>query len=483
MNMTNVGTQSVRTCDLVTQLTRGTKWLLLTSLLYVAWIDTARAIAQERERHVIVVSLDGLAAYLLDDPKASLPTIRKIASEGCVVEGGMKVVNPSVTWPNHTTLVTGVRPEKHGVLANGMLIRSGIGSPIVVEPKHDQSEMVRVATVVDAAHAAGLTTGDINWPCTRGSKSLDDSFPDVPDMLSHTTPRLRSELVQMGLLDDPTDESFAKKSGPARDWVWTEAACHLIRERKPNLLLVHLLNVDSTHHLLGPQTPGGYTANALIDLMLGRIIDATRDAGILDKTTFIVVSDHGFTTTPKALMPNVMLRQKGFLTADNGKLGAARVHVIPEGGIGLIYCTNPGEADRERKQIRELFINQEGVADVILPDRFKEYGLPFPREYSQAPDAVLVAKDGYSVSASLDGDAFVVGNVEAKTSLGSHGFISTNPRMNALCILWGYGIRKGGKLERIENVDIAPTIADLLGIHEFQADGKSLKAAFETRGN
>src|SRR5262245_52515947 len=74
------------------------------------------------DRHVIVVCIDGLAAYLLDDPKVPLPTIRRLAREGCVAEGGMEVCNPSVTWPNHTTLVSGVRPAKHGVLANGVLV-------------------------------------------------------------------------------------------------------------------------------------------------------------------------------------------------------------------------------------------------------------------------------------------------------------------------------------------------------------------------
>src|SRR5262245_5930175 len=101
---------------------------LLVMLLSVPVAVSAAAPA----RHVIIISVDGLAAYLLDDPKAALPTIRKLARDGALAEGGMKVSNPSVTWPNHTTLVTGVRPEKHGVLANGVLVRSGPGVPVFV---------------------------------------------------------------------------------------------------------------------------------------------------------------------------------------------------------------------------------------------------------------------------------------------------------------------------------------------------------------
>jgi predicted AlkP superfamily pyrophosphatase or phosphodiesterase len=438
-------------------------------------------LAAERDRHVIVVSLDGLAAYLVDDPKAPLPTIRALARSGTIVEGGMKVSNPSVTWPNHTTLVTGVRPEKHGVLANGVLVRGGIGSPTKVDPKRDQQDLVRVPTIVDLAHAAGLTTGEINWPCTRGSKSFDDSFPDVPDNLLHTTPRLRAELVAQGLLTDETDAAFKENSSVGRDLVWTEAACHLIRERKPNLLLVHLLNVDGTHHTLGAQTAAGYTANAYADMCLSRIVGAIDEAGIRDQTTLIVLSDHGFTSTPKALRPNVLLRQKELLKEAAGKLTEARVHVIPEGGIGLVYCTNPGEAEADRQRVKELFTGQEGIADVVLPDRFAEYGLPQPREYEQAPDAVLVAKDGYAISGSVEGETFVTSNTEAKTALGSHGFISTSKKMNALCVLSGKGIRRGGKLEHVENIDVAPTIAKLLGIEGLSADGKPLAGALVTQ--
>ncbi|MEO8496731.1 MAG: alkaline phosphatase family protein [Planctomycetota bacterium] len=454
------------------------RWMLVACLL--AWLgcySVSSAHAAESERHVVVVSLDGLAAYLVDDPKVPLPTIRQLAREGCIVDGGMTVSNPSVTWPNHTTLVTGVRPEKHGVLANGVLIRGAIGMPTTVDPNRDQSELVRIPTIVDAAHGAGLSTAEINWPCTRGSKSLDDSFSDVPQSVEHMTPRLRTELVELGLLTDETDAAFKTISSVGRDYVWTEAACHVIRQRKPNLLLVHLLNVDGTHHAFGPQTPVGYTANAYADLCLSRIVSALDDAGIRDKTTLIVVSDHGFTTTPKAIRPNVLLRQAGLLKVEAGKLSTAQVHVIPEGGIGLVYCTNPGEAPQAAAAFKKMFMGQEGVADVLLPDSFAELGLQHPREYSQSPDAILVAADGYAVSGSVDGDTLVASNIEAKTSIGSHGFLATLPKMNALCVLSGAGIRPGSQLPTVENIDIAPTIAELLDLEYPTSDGKPLTAA------
>jgi predicted AlkP superfamily pyrophosphatase or phosphodiesterase len=453
--------------------------ICLLSLSFLA-SQTQIAAAANRERHVIVVSIDGLAAFLLNDPKAPLPTIRQLAKAGSVAQGGMKVSNPSVTWPNHSSVITGVRPEKHGVLANGVLVRGAIDVPTVVDPKRDQRDLIRVPTIIEAAHAAGLITGEINWPCVRGSKSLHDSFPDVPDQVLHMSPRLRQELVIDGILLDETQPSFAANSVAGRDLIWTEATCHVIRERKPNLMFVHLLNCDATHHALGAQTPAGYTANGYADMCLAKIVAATKEAGIYEKTTFIILADHGFAMTPKAICPNVVLRQAGLLKVTAEKMSDARVHVFPEGGIGLVYCTNPGEAAADREKFRELMKDKEGVAEVIFPDRFAEMGMPHPREYTQAPDAILVAKDGYAVSSTVAGENFVVANTEAKTSLGSHGFIASLPKMNALLVLSGAGIRAGESLQSVENIDVAPTIAKLLEVELSGADGKALTAALST---
>lgn len=439
-----------------------------------AWFAPAALAAEPaKDQHVVVISIDGLAGYLLDDPKAPIPTIRRLAREGSFAVGGMRVSNPSVTWPNHTSMVTGVRPEKHGVLANGVLVRGAPLAPVTVDPRKDKLELCRVTTVFDVAHAAGLSTADVNWPCTRNATTLDDSFPDAPDALNFTTPRLRVELVNADILADEADATFKSGSVVGRDHVWTEVACHLIRRRQPNLLLLHLLNVDATHHSLGPQTPAGYTANAYADSCVARVLQSLDAAGIRERTTIFIVADHGFTTTPKAICPNVVLRQEQLLTMGAaGKIVEARINVVPEGGIGLVYCNDPGMVADDAKRFRELVAQREGVAEILEPSQFAAHGLPHPREYAQAPDLVLVAKDGYGVSGVVDGDSFVRTNVEGRVSLGSHGFVSSLKRMNAVCVIAGRGVRKGVQIKSAENIDVAPTVARLLGIAGFPVDGR-----------
>jgi predicted AlkP superfamily pyrophosphatase or phosphodiesterase len=292
------------------------------------------------------------------------------------------------------------------------------------------------------------------------------------------TPRLRAELIQLGILADATDKSFAANSAAGKDLIWTETARHIIRVRKPNLLVLHFLNVDSTHHAEGPQSPPGYTANAYADMCLARVVAAVDEAGIREKTTLFIVADHGFTLTPQAIRPNVVLRQNGLLNVGTaGRIAEARVHVVSEGGIGLVYCTDPANASADRKRVQQLFSASEGIAEILVPEQFAEYGLPHPREYSQAPDLVIVAKDGYGVSATAEGEAFIAPGPESRVPAGSHGFVSKEPKMNAICVLAGAGIKSGVSLTNVENIDIAPTVAHLLGLSGLSADGQVLKGA------
>lgn len=424
--------------------------------------------AANKDRHVLVVCVDGLPAYLFDDPNAPMPTIRKLAASGFRAQG-MVVSNPSVTWPNHTTLTTGVRPDRHGVLFNGVLERTGPGLPVRVNPRKDKSELVRVQTIYDLLHEQGLTTAAINWPCTRNAASLDDNFPDVPESLDHTTPRLVAELKQVGILTDAASRDFSRLGGPARDRIWIDAACHVIRTRKPNLILLHPLNVDSVHHRYGPQTPAGYTAVALADTLVRDALGALDAAGIRERTTVFVVSDHGFMATPKTLQPNVVLRQAGLLTIEGAQITTARAQVIPEGGTGMVYLTVPGSVEEDRKKVIELFRDREGIAAIITPEAFGKLGLPMPRDYPQMADLILVAKDDYGIGASATGDDYVV---KSETTVGMHGYPSTNPRMNATFIASGAGIRPAKTAESVDNIDVAPTIARLLGVALKSADGK-----------
>ena len=422
--------------------------------------------ASAADRHVVVITLDGFPAYYLDDPEVDIPVIRGLRDAGASTEAGMRVSNPSVTWPNHTTLMSGVHPETHGVLYNGLPQRHGAGELVKVTPEKTQQELVHVPLLFDIAKRAGMGTAAINWPCTAGSENIDDNFPDVPNAIqSHTSPRLKAELEKAGLV-----EKFTTGGAAARDEVWIEAACLAIKERKPQLLALHLLELDSSHHQNGPNTPQGRTVANRLDGLIGRVLRAIDEAGLRDKTTVFVVADHGFIAVTKTIRPNAILRKEGLIEERDGQIARARAHVIPEGGIGMVYLTDPATRDDDRATVRRLFENAEGVAAVLDANDFPSLGLPAPKDHPGMADMIIAAKEGYSIGGSVAADSLIAKHKQT----GSHGFLNTEPKMNALFVAVGAGIKPGSKLPIVENIDIATTTAHLLGLPLEQAKGRVL---------
>src|SRR5688500_9267326 len=140
---------------------------------------TAAQAAPRVDRCVLLVSIDGLAGLYVDDPRADMPTLRRLAREGARADGTVCSF-PTVTWPNHTTLVTGVPPARHGVIGNDYLDRkSGEKIPFIPDPLFDKDEIVKVPTLYDVAHRAGLVTAGVIWPATRNARTLDFTVPDM----------------------------------------------------------------------------------------------------------------------------------------------------------------------------------------------------------------------------------------------------------------------------------------------------------------
>ena len=131
---------------------------------------TPTAVA-DHDRIVVLLSVDGLANFYMDDPRAEMPTIRKLAAEGAKA-ASMKASNPTVTWPNHTTLVTGDSPALHGVVGNNYFDRTtGEKVTLIWDPVYGKDEIVKVPTIYDLAKMAGLKTAGIRWPATRNARS------------------------------------------------------------------------------------------------------------------------------------------------------------------------------------------------------------------------------------------------------------------------------------------------------------------------
>jgi hypothetical protein len=200
--------------------------------------------APNPDRVVVMISVDGLAAYYFDDPKADMPTLRKLAEEGARAKM-MKASTPTVTWPNHTTLVTGDNPARHGVVGNNYFDRvTGEKVTLISDPVFDKDQIVKVPTIYDVAKAAGMKTAAIRWPATRNAKTLDWTLPDVrleEQLEKYTSPALIEECKAANIhlfKDDPAAKFDADVS---RDEVYTRAFNLILRENHPQLAMLHVI--------------------------------------------------------------------------------------------------------------------------------------------------------------------------------------------------------------------------------------------------
>jgi len=415
--------------------------------------------------HVILVSIDGLMpAYYLepDRYRLKIPTLRELMRTG-VSFAGAEGVFPTVTYPSHTSIITGTLPAEHGIDSNtpfDPFNRTNGGW-------YWYAEDLRVPTLWDVVRQGGKRTASVFWPVTVGAR-LDVNYPEYRTLASDDDVKLLRALATPGLID-----GIEKRYGriPGRrpdDAVRASAAAYIIEHHRPNLLLVHLTDLDGAQHRSGPGSTEAVSTLEQIDGHLATIRHALGQAGLLERTAWVVVSDHGFRSVSRQFHPRVVLRESGYLTYDaKGALTDWRVDARIAGGTFALVAKDP--ADREAvegvtRQFRALAADPRfGLARIYSPAEIRDNG--------GFPDAFLAgeAADDFMVGGAIAGDV-----VTASTSKGMHGYHPSRADQLSALLLSGAGVVSGQRQDRARLIDVAPTVARLLGVEMPSARGKVL---------
>jgi len=419
----------------------------------------------------LVISIDGFAAFYWRDPAARLPTLRRLAERGAVASG-MQTVFPSTTWPTHVSLVTGVRPNVHGVVGNHVLNRATDRTEdLTGDPLYDAADLIRVPTFYDRAHAAGLRVAAIDWPATRHAASVEFNLPFFKDQRVFETQTAPTVWRELGALGFPMDRQGEWAQLPKRflkDAMVADVAAHVIHRHAPDVLLVHFLCVDSLQHLHGPRSPEAYWAIQYVDERIGRLLAALPDP---DATTVFVVSDHGFLPVVREIRPNVRLRALGLLDVDgDGRIVRAEARVVMNHGAAYAYVRDGARSPSVVRAVAAALAKLPGVSAVWTAEQYAGLGLPTPAEHRQVGDVLIEAAEGYLF---VD-DA--VGEVEGDRPhhRGTHGQRGSHPDNHAFFAAAGPGIRSGLELPLIQSRDVAPTIATTLGLTMGTVEGRLL---------
>lgn len=437
-------------------------WAAATVLcLGLTWADAIWA----RPAPVLLISIDGLRpGDVLDAERRGLkvPALRRFVLEGAYASGVHGVL-PTLTYPSHTTLLTGVAPARHGIVAN-----------LTFDPqlKNDRgwywyAADVRVPTLWDAAHSAGLRTANVNWPVSVGAR-VDYNLPQYWRTGTTDDRKLLKVLATPGLIDALERELGPYADGIAEDLAGdenrTRFALDLIETRKPDFMTMYIAALDHEEHLHGPDSPQAHAVLERIDALVARLVAAMQRRD--PHAVICVVSDHGF--APLAHDVNLVgaFVEAGLIQFDqDGRIESWDAFPWHSAGTAAIVLRDRNDSSlhaRVAGLLERLQKNPDNGIAAIL-DRNQIYAAGGNPEAEFMVNFTLGYEMGSDPKAPM---------LSASVDRGMHGYLPTAPQMNSTFLLLGSGIPAGRALGEIDMRDIAPTLAHLLGIKLPGAEGK-----------
>ncbi len=440
---------------------------LKVALLLLCCLFSSSVFAESHQSpgHLILISIDGLRPEIYLEPErvgVQVPNLIELRDQGASAER-MIPVFPSVTYPGHTTLVTGVYPAQHGIVSNFKR-----GTQWYLNAGDIQSK-----TLWQAAEEKGLTTAIVTWPASYEA-TVDYLIPENLAFGVENAAGLIRAGASPGLFES-LEEKFGPvtipgfethDSGEKLDSMTVQFAAEILRQYKPHLVLVHFLDADHRQHFDGPHSPATQHAFALIDAHIGTLRKAAEEAGILDTTTFVIVGDHGFVPVHTSINIIGLLAAIGLAEADEqGWRTSASIRATPIGGAAIFSVRNP--ADQQLAAQLETDLRQE--VETRYAGLISFLGREELRRLGALPAAVcaLAASEGYMFTAAPVPTPLL----PSGEFTGMHGYLPSLPQMATGFIAAGPQIRPGLRIPVMRMVDVAPTLAALLGVSLDEAVG------------
>ncbi|MCM3721717.1 alkaline phosphatase family protein [Solibacillus isronensis] len=426
---------------------------------------------QNKSNYVIVVSYD---AFSKDnwESAASKPNLAKLIERGASTNL-LKSVYPTLTYVIHSSYVTGVYPDRHGVFHNNPF------QPFV--PENEQNwhwfrSDIQAPTVYEAAREKGLTTAGLLWPV---SGKADINF-NIPEIKAIKNENQALKILKSGskLFTLQMEMKYGKvRQGiqqPYLDDFTTLCAVDTIKKKKPNLLLMHLIDLDDTKHLHGTIGPHIEEVIERMDRRIGELVQATKDADIYEETTFIIVGDHSQLDVQYKVYLNRILYEEGLIYEKNGKWHW-RAYVQGAGGAAYLHVQ---QDDTEAEQIALTILQDAarkesfGIEAILGTQELQEFHIASTFRY------MIEAKEGYAFEDDHLQEAIIDLHALGK-KYATHGYSPNKPDYTSNLIISGNGVIAGSHIGEACVVDIGPTIAHILDLDFRNTDGRALTEIFK----
>ncbi|MBX7366611.1 ectonucleotide pyrophosphatase/phosphodiesterase [Clostridium chauvoei] len=423
-------------------------------------------------KHLIVISFDGVSTEDLE-VLSELPNFAKLIKGGALIKN-VEIIYLSLTYPAHATIVTGCYPAKHGII-NNTLLEIGEESP----NWYWYSKDIKKDTIFDLAEKTGLKTCSILWPVTGRSK-ITYNMPEICCTKPWHNQIIMSALAGKISYQLPLNKKYGSLikgiEQPYLDNFSMEAAKDTILNKKPNLMLLHLVDVDSQRHYTGYKSNEVSAALKRHDKRLGEIIDTLEKTGILKQSTIVALGDHSQIDTDKMVRLNSLFREKGLITIDNkNKIRDYKAIAKNCDGSSYIYLKN--KYNEEDKRLVEKILDEI----VSLDNNPIEFILNSKEAENLGADPkctfMVEGKRSYSFIDEVTGDFIEkikeedIGKLPHRVK-ATHGYFPKRDNYTTFFIAYGNGIKKGTTIESGNLINHGPTLAKILGLELKDIDGK-----------
>ncbi len=433
---------------------------LILSMIFLslpAVMNAQQTIDQTKAKYVVLISIDGLRPDFYLDQSWPAPNLQSLKKKG-VHAKGVRGIFPTVTYPSHTTMITGAYPSKHGVYYNTIFSDSGS-----TNIWYREEQLIKAATLWDAVKEKGLTSACISWPVSVGAPV---SY-NVPEAWVNNNNSINPYVTPVGLFEEIQREATGKLTydemnlnNLAIDENLSRIASYLIRRYKPNFTTLHIVCVDHAEHSEGREGEEVKIALASADHAVGNILEAISAAGIKDSTAIIITGDHGFVDVNTNFSPNVLLAQQGLMSRTAKGEWKAMFHSA--GGSAFLHLKNKHDQQTltaVKRLLDSLPMSVKKLFRIVERAELDKIGAD--------PNAALALApvEGVAISGSSSGDILRAGRG------GTHGYFPDFSNIETGFIAFGAGINNGIVVPKMGLEDIAPVIAKLLALPFKAPDG------------
>ena len=421
-----------------------------------------------KNKYVIVISFDAVSEEDLEF-LSKQPNFSKLIKNGALIKN-VESVYPSLTYPAHATIVTGKYPKNHGVINN-----------TVLDFKNDNPDWywyrkyIKGDTIFDLAEKSGMKTCSILWPVTARSK-ITYNMPEIFCTKRYDNQILKSALAGSKIYQVNMNKKFGYlRQGmeePYLDNFATEVAKKTIRELKPNLILLHLIDSDSQKHKYGIENKEVIESLNRHDERLGEIIESLKLAGIYEDSTIIALGDHSQINVNNVIKLNSILMKNDLINVNGNKIKSYKAIAKSCDGSSYIYLKNKNDVET-RKKVRDILNELKNkysnvIEEVYNNEEIKNLGADINASF------MIEAKRGYYFIDDFLGEAIEVIDESSKIKhklRASHGYLPSRDNYKTFFIAYGKTIKKGVVLEKGKLINHGPTIAKILDIDLRDCDG------------